>query len=161
MAWWSVFPRLRHLKTNTIAPKLNDIPAGICIACRALGHECYRLLQMYSRAFFDVFSSSLHTVNFHTILRNHTSRLNSGYYEIHTLEMVQWRIREGSDSQPKGLKIEPCDCAVNTRFCTNSHRMPFCLASRTFFCFIQPCYKLERTVQISARKTNPRNFAKH
>jgi hypothetical protein len=57
VVWWSVFPRLRHPETNTIAPKLNYVPFGICITCRVLGYECYRLLQIYNCAFFAVFSN--------------------------------------------------------------------------------------------------------
>jgi len=58
MAWWSAFPRLPHPKTNTIARKLNDIPPGICIACRILEYKCYKLLQIHSCPFFAVFSNT-------------------------------------------------------------------------------------------------------
>jgi hypothetical protein len=33
--------------------KIQWYTSGICITCRALGYECYRLLQIYSRAFFS------------------------------------------------------------------------------------------------------------
>jgi len=55
MACWSEFSRLPYPEAITIARKLNDIPCGICIACRDIEYKCYRLLRTHSSPFFAPF----------------------------------------------------------------------------------------------------------
>jgi len=55
MACWSEFSRLPYPEAITIARKLNDIPCGICIACRDIEYKCYRLLRTHSSPIFAPF----------------------------------------------------------------------------------------------------------
>ena len=159
-----MFPRLRHPETNTIAPKLNDKLSSICITCRALGYECYRLLQIYSRAFrllefFHIQSTSVQ--HFEFTLRDQI--LGTKRYKLVCVVHVPMVQLAGLQSVNPTAHGSILVSALSTSaIYTISHNLPFCLASRTephFFVSYSHDYKLERTVQILASKTNPWNFA--
>jgi len=166
MAWWSVFQRLRHPETNTIAPKLNDIPSGICIACRALGYERYKLPQIYSRAFFAVFSNFFIYSQLPYNISN--SRFQIKFWVLIDTKscawyMFQWRswLDIGMWSLRSAVQIVWLPLQVSLKYHVQDHRkcLLFGVTNRAwFFCFIQPWLQTWMDGASLGKKDKPTKF---
>jgi len=85
--------------------------------------------------------------------------LGTDRYKLWHMVRLSGAAGRSSGSWPKSTQFKPYDCTIPHLYKLTLTALLFGVTNKPLFVSYSPDYKLERTLQISAGKTNPLNFA--